>query len=121
MLCLDDPSVNLRATALNLMATCEHIDVDVVRPFAEAESKRVRGAALRVLAHHDREHADEWLRTALADPSPCVRVEAARGLDELDPAGHRGIFMLALHDPNPDIVKRATKLAKGKGFATWRH
>jgi hypothetical protein len=41
-------------------------------------------------------------------------------LEELDPADHRAAFLLALHDPNPDVARRAGKLAKGKGFAVWR-
>jgi len=120
LLCLDDPSVNLRCAALQTMLQCENIDVELVKPSAAAESKRVRGAALRVLAHHDGDHADEWLRIGLTDPAPCVRVETSRGLKELDPAQHRAAFMLALHDPNPDIARRARGLAQGKGFATWR-
>jgi len=120
LLCLEDPSVNLQATALHLMTQCNDVDVDSILPFVESGSKRVRGAALRVLAHHDRENTERWMRMGLSDSAPCVRVETSHGLKELDPEEHREVFLLALHDPNPDIVKRAGKLAKGKGFATWR-
>jgi hypothetical protein len=120
LLCLDDPSINLRSAALQTMLRCPDNDVDLVRPLADSDSKRVRGSALLVLAHHDKEHADDWLHIGLTDPSPCVRLEAARGLEELEPATHRDIFMLALHDPNANVARRAGRLAKGKGFSTWR-
>ena len=47
---LDDESVEVRVTALRAMRQCDEADVDVVLPLAESEEKRVRGAALAVLA-----------------------------------------------------------------------
>ena len=52
----------------------------------------------------------------LKDPDPCVRVETAALLEQVDPAQHPEIFELARHDPNPIIAQRARRLTIGKGF-----
>ena len=75
----------------------------------DEQDGRLRGAATAVLARHGGEEAPSWIERGLRDPEPCVRVEAARFLDRLDPRRHRRILRLASHDPNPSIAERARK------------
>jgi len=120
VMCLEDKSVNVRVAALRTMLLCGEIDAAVVGPLAEFDNKRIRAAAVAVLAKHSGEDAPKWFRTGLTDPCPCVRVEIARILSELDPSEHKSIFSLALHDPNRDVAKRAERLTVGKGYTKWR-
>ena len=115
-LCLDDESVSVRIAALRAMGRCGEADVEFVKPFANAENRRIRAAALAVLAKHSGNESARWFKRALKDPSPCVRVESARLLTQLDPIENREIFELALYDPNPEIARLAEKLTAGKGF-----
>ncbi|MGB2821757.1 MAG: HEAT repeat domain-containing protein, partial [Phycisphaerae bacterium] len=118
---LKDGSVAVRLAALHTMLRCEQIDPKAVAPLARSADKRVRGAALAVLARHGGEDAERWFQRGLKDPEPCVRLETAAVLSQLDPAEHRAIFQLALYDPNPKIAEMAGKLIAGKGFPrlTW--
>ena len=114
---MDDESVNVRVAALRAMLRCEDGQPEVLAPLAESEDKRIRAAALAALAKHAGDDAPGWFERGLKDPSPCVRLETARLLAELDPAEHRALFELALCDPNPKIAARARKLTAGKGYA----
>ena len=76
----------------------------------------MRAAAIAALVTHSDDDAGRWLKRGLKDPSPCVRVEAARLLDRFDPKEHRDIFELALYDGHPDVARQAQKLAEHKGF-----
>jgi hypothetical protein len=120
-MCLEDESAAVRLAALRTMVRCEAIDPAVVAPFAESQDNRTRAAAIAVLAKHDEENTAAWFERGLKDPSPCVRLEVAHVLEELDPVEHRGIFRLALYDPNPQIAAIARKLVAGKGYpkVTW--
>ena len=117
---LDDEAVTVQLTALRTMLRCEDGHPEVIEPLAGSEKKRVRAAAIAALAKHAGEDAPRWFRRGLKDPSPCVRVETAHLLSQLDPAEHRAIFELALYDPNPDVARTARKLAARKGFARLR-
>jgi len=118
---LGDRSTNVRVAALHLIRRCEDGEPETLEPLARSQNKRVRGAAIAALARHGGAEAAGWFARGLKDPEPCVRLETAAVLPELEPAGHRAVFELALHDPNPDVVRRAEKLTAGKGFrkATW--
>jgi HEAT repeat protein len=114
--------VNVRVAALRVMRDCERIDPDVIEPLTESENKRIRAAATAVMARHSTEEAAKlaWFKLALTDPCPCVRIEAARLLPELDPSEHKSVFRIALHDPNREVSGRARKLTQGKGYSKWR-
>jgi hypothetical protein len=119
---LREDSIAVRLAALHAMLRCEQIDPAAVAPLAASKDKRIRGAAIAVLARHGGEEAAErWFRRGLKDPEPCVRLETAAILAQLDPAEHRAVFRLALYDPNPKIARKAEKLIAGKGFPrmTW--
>ena len=91
-------------------------DPALLEPLVASCDKRIRAAAIAALTRHAGPDAPRWFARGLKDPDPCVRVETARRLADLDPAAHRKVFDLALHDPDPDVVRRARKLAAGKGF-----
>jgi len=114
---LGDESRMVRVAALRTMLDCDEVEPKVVVPLARSGDKRIRATALAVLAKHSGTDAPRWFRRALRDPDPCVRVEAARFLSELDPEKHRSIFELALYDPNPQVASLAQKLTAGKGYA----
>ena len=120
-MCLGDDSIDVRLAALHTMRQCEDGDPELVTPFAESSDQRMRGAAISALARLSGEDAPRWFRRGLRDPSPCVRVETAAVLSELDPEQHRDVFSLALYDPNPEVVRRAEKVTQGRGFekAVW--
>jgi len=112
------------------------VDVDAILPDADRgedealdcllspkPERRVRG--LSILEKLEEPDLFEWCVMFLEDESPAVRVraETAALLSMLDPAKYRGIFELALYDPNPGIRRRAEKLAAGKGYCKatyWR-
>ena len=114
---LGDPSADVRVAALDTMCGCEHGDPEAIVPLAGSDDKRIRAAAVAVLARHSGKYAPLWFEYGLADPSACVRLKTASLLGRLDPAEHRKVFELALHDPNPTIVRSAKKLTAGKGYA----
>ena len=117
VLCLGDEAPTVRLAALETMLRCDDGSPEGIEPLAASPNKRLRAAALAALARHGGDDAPRWFRRALKDPSPCVRVAAARQLDQLDPTEHRDIFELALYDPNPDVARTARKLAEHKGYA----
>jgi len=111
---LKDRSVNVRVAALQTMLFCDEGEPEEIAPLAKSENKRLRAAAIAALAKLSDE-APRWFARGLKDPKPCVRITTAALLERLDPERHRGVFELALHDPNPDVVRRARKLTRGKG------
>jgi len=113
---LNDRSVNVRVAALHTMLRSEDGDGEVIAPLARSENKRVRAAAIAAMAKFSEDDAPRWFARGLKDPEPCVRIETAAVLSTLDPAEHRGVFELALYDPNPDVVRLAQKLTAGKGY-----
>jgi len=113
---LADDSTDVRVAVLRAMLGCDDVDVEVVEPLTESADGGIRGGAIAVLAKHAGEAAVGWFARGLKDPSPGVRVATAALLEKLDPAEHRPIFELALHDPNPDVARRAWRLAEGKGY-----
>jgi hypothetical protein len=113
---LGDEAVSVRLAALQTMACCEDGEADVIEPFSRSQDKRIRAAAIAALTLHAGDDAERWFERGLKDPSPCVRLATAARLDRLDPARHRAIFHLALHDPNPKVEQFAAKLAVGKGY-----
>ena len=117
---LDDESTDVRVTALRTMLHCDEVDTEVILPFAESKNKRVRAAAIAVLAKHSGENAPYWFELALKDENACVRLETASLLLALDAKKHRHIFELALRDSNPRIKHIARKLTVGKGFQVHR-
>lgn len=118
---MDDESPDVQVASLEAMLTCDDIDVEIIYDLTENSDKRLRGAAVAVMAKHDRENASEWFRYGLTDPDTHVRIQTARQLDSLDPTEHQQIFDLARFDTNPKIAECAQKLITGKGFAkiTW--
>ncbi len=119
-LLLSDESVEVRIAALQTLVHCDEGDSQVILPLAESQNKRVRGAAIAALAKHSTEDASHWFERGLKDREPCVRLETAALLSTLDATEHRGIFELALYDPNPEIKRLAEKLTTGKGYADAR-
>ena len=118
---LEDESPAVKVAALRTMACCQEGDAEMVEPFAASGDKRIRAAAIAALARHAGDDAPGWFERGLKDPSACVRMSTASALDGLDPAEHRALFELALHDPNPQVARTARKLTAGKGFskASW--
>jgi hypothetical protein len=119
---LDDEAAEVQVAALRTMLRCQDSDPDVIAPLAESPDTRVRAAAIAAMAKHSGRQAPAWFERGLKDPAPCVRLETAAVLSQLDPAEHRAIFELALYDPNPQVAHLAAKLTAGKGFskAAWR-
>ena len=116
-MCLADEAVEVRVAALRAMLHCQPDDAEIIVPLTESEDKRIRAAAIAALAKHGGAGADAWYLRGLKDPEPCVRLATARVLKHLDPKGHRKIFDLARHDPNPEISGQAKKLIAHKGYA----
>ncbi len=119
-LLLLDESEEVRIAALQTIVHCDNGDPEVILPFAESENKRIRAAAIAALAKHSVEDAPLWFERGLKDREACVRLETATLLSTLDAIEHRGIFELALYDPNPSIKHLAEKLTAGKGYADAR-
>ena len=113
-----DASPDVQLLALHTMLHCAEGDPESVLPLAKARDKRVRAAAIAVLARFGGPTAPLWYEYGLTDPEACVRAETAVQLGHLDPAGNRRIFELALHDPNEEISRRARRVAAGH---TWAH
>jgi len=118
MMCLDDESADVRVAALRTMLRCDEADVEAVEPLARSQDKRARGAAIAAMVHSGGRQRKAWLDRGLRDPEPCVRLEAARQLEHMDPKLDRELFRLALYDPNPQVAELARKLTRHKGYAT---
>jgi len=117
VMCLDDESRDVKVAALRAMRQCEEGNPEPILPFTRSDDKLIRAVAVAALGRHAGESVDYWLKRGLKDPEPCVRVETATLLPQLDPVEHREVFELALYDPNPDIAKRAQDLTTGKGYS----
>ena len=115
-MCLADEAVEVRIAALRAMLHCQPDDAEIIVPLTESEDKRIRAAAIAALAKHGGARAAGWYERGLKDPEACVRLATARVLKYLDPKGHRKIFDLARHDPNPEISGQAKKLIAHKGY-----
>ena len=113
---LDDDSTEVLLAALRLMLRCPEGGPEPAAALADSPDRRVRAAAIAVLARHSGQDAPRWFERGLKDPSPCVRLKTAALLGQLDPRRHRAIFELALYDPNPQVVRLARKLTAGKGY-----
>lgn len=113
---LDDDSTEVRLAALRLMLRCPEGDPETAAALADSRDRRIRAAAIAVLARHSGHDAPRWFERGLKDPSPGVRLKTAALLGQLDPRRHRAIFELALYDPNPQVVRLARKLTAGKGY-----
>jgi hypothetical protein len=103
---LEDESTDVRVAALRGMIHCRDIDRTVLSPLSESKDVRIRAAALAVLATHD---GEPWFELGLKDPSACVRLETASVMDHLDREANPSLFDIALHDPNPSVVRFAQK------------
>ncbi len=119
-LLLSDESLDVCIAALQTIVHCNAGDPEVILPFAESQDKRVRAAAIAALAKHSTEDVPRWFERGLKDHEACVRLETAALLPMLDTIEHRGIFELALYDPNPEIKSLAQKLTARKGYADAR-
>ncbi|MDP6354742.1 MAG: hypothetical protein QF473_06565 [Planctomycetota bacterium] len=111
---IDDEAEPVQIAALRIMFQCKDVQPDLIEPYAVCEQRRVRAAAIAVLARHAGQGAPRWVKRGLKDPEICVRVEAARFLRELDPHDHRAIFELARNDPHTDVARRANDLLPGR-------
>ena len=87
----------------------------LVEDLASATERRLRAAALEVLAVHDAADPGQWVWAGVTDPEPHVRMALVRHLDRLDPATHEDIFQAAVEDPNPEIARLARRQAEGRG------
>ena len=118
---LQDPSDQVRVAALQTVARhCQDGHAELLEPFAAADDKHLRAAAIAGLCRHAGAEAPRWFERGLKDVCPHVRLETAAVLDRLDPTRHRRVFELALTDPNPKIVATATRLTAHKGYAPIR-
>jgi len=112
---LGDESTEVRVAALHTMQCCETGDPEAIKPLVDSEDRRVRGAAIAALVKHSGKEAPRWAERGLKDPEPCVRLEAAALLADFDSAKHLLLFELALHDLNPNVVRRAETITGKKG------
>ena len=108
---LEDGSRDVRVAALHTMIHCEEIDCSLLEPLVESGDVRIRAAAVAALARHGGQVAWRWFERGLKDSSACVRLETAALLGHLDRDAHRSLFEIALHDPNPCVVRFAQKSA----------
>ena len=115
-LLLGDDDHTVRRTALELIASSEDGDPQLLLPFARCSHKGLRSAAIAGMAHLGGEDAAEWCLLGLRDPDDVVRVAAARELMRFDPRRHRRLFELALYDPNPQVADIARKLSAHQGY-----
>ncbi|MCD6365771.1 MAG: hypothetical protein J7M14_07835, partial [Planctomycetes bacterium] len=110
---VDDEAPAVRIAALRIMLRCDNVISEAIEPLAHSQEASIRAAAVAVLAKHSGDDSARWIRWGLEDPEVCVRVEAARFLNQLDRRRHRRIIELASHDSNPDIAARARKCLSG--------
>ena len=106
---LEDESRDVRVAALQGMVHCDEIDRTVLAPLVDSDDVRIRASAVAVLARHGGGGAVRWFERGLKDPSACVRLETAALLDHLDQDANHSLFEIALHDPNPCVVRFARK------------
>ncbi len=109
LLFLEDESRDVRVAALHGMVHCDEIDCSVLKPLIESDDDRIRAAATAALAKHDSRGTVRWFELGLKDPSATVRLETAALMGRLDRKANRNLFEIALHDPNPCVVRFARK------------
>ena len=109
LLLMDDESIDVRVAALKTMLHCKRMDPGSVEPLVRSEDVRVRAASIAALAWNGGRLEPHWLARGLKDPSPCVRVATAALIPHLDRSTYRSLFALALHDPNPSVVRLARR------------
>ena len=114
---VDDEDESVAVAALQALAGCRDINPFLVQDLASASERRIRAAALEVLALHDAADPGQWVWAGVTDPEPHVRMTLVRHLDRLDPATHGQVFQAALNDPNPEIARLARRRAEGRGLA----
>lgn len=122
LLLVDDDDTDVAVTALETLARhCEGVDPFLVEDLAADADRRLRAAALEVLAVHDEDGTGRWLWEGVTDPEAHVRMRLVRHLDRLEPADHPDVFETALTDPNPEIAKLAQRHSAGRGIGapTW--
>lgn len=115
---LEDAEAEVRVTALNVMRRCEEVESEDVREIAHNNDKRLRAAAIEVLALRGGMEAASWCWNGLTDPEVHVRLSAAKCLEHFDPKAYRDMFESALHDPHPHIALVARRLTAGQGFTS---
>ncbi len=116
MMLFEDESIDVRVAVLETARQCDDAETELIAPLLDDGEKRIRGAAVAFMTRHGEDRVD-WFRTGLSDPEPHVRLQTARHLGELDPEKHRGLFELALYDPNRKVAEMAGKMTAGKGYA----
>ena len=105
----------MAVAALQTLAGCEDANPFLIEDLASTSERRLRAAALEVLAAHDADDPGQWVWAGVTDPEPHVRMALVRHLDRLDPGVHEEIFQAALADPNPEIVRMARRQVEGRG------
>jgi len=109
---LGDEVESIQLAALYGMRRCTDIIPDAIEPYANAEERKIRAAAVYLLAKHSDDAA--WVRKGLTDPEVNVRAEASRFLNRLSLRKDRKLLILASHDPNPHIAGKARHLLGSK-------
>ena len=113
---LEDPQIEVRIAACKAMRQCPEIEVEVVEHHGHSEDKRLRAAAVEVMAMRGGERAVDWFWRGLTDPENHVRLSVAKHLERISPREHRDLFEAVLHDPHPHIAEVARRLTRGSGF-----
>ncbi len=116
MMFVDDEDELVAVSALEALAGCEDVNPFFVEDLAYARERRLRAAALEVLAIHDTTNPGQWVWAGVTDPEPHVRMTMVRHLDRLDAGIHEQIFRAAIADPNPEIARMARRQAEGRGI-----
>lgn len=116
MMFVDDDDESVAVAALQALAKCDDVNPFIVEDLASTNERRLRAAALDVLATHDPDNRGQWVWAGVTDPEPHVRMTLVRHLGVLDPAVHEDIFQAAVNDPNPEIARQARRQAEGRGL-----
>ena len=123
MMFLGEADLSVQVAALEAMRASPDVNPALITDLADDDDRRVRAAALEVLAACEDETSDtrKWLWARMTDPDAHVRMTMVKHLSHLDPADNHDVFEAALHDPNPEIARFASRLTSGKGFrkAAW--
>ena len=126
MMFLGDEDLSVQVAALEAMRASPDVNPALIADLATDDDRRIRAAALEVLAVHEADVEEDpgrrkWLWAGVTDPDTHVRLSMVKHLRELDPGEHRDIFETLLYDPNPEIARAARRLTVGKGFgkAAW--
>lgn len=109
-----DPQVQ-RLAAYNLKRITSMTDLAAVRTAAASDANQFeRERALRILGEADSGGSVELFTAALSDPSPAVRAQACRCLEDNGCAAHRALRALralAIDALQPVYVRQAAALA----------